>query len=395
MKKKLLSCIILLISTYVAGQDKFSPGFYLTHTKDTVKGFIQHRNNYNSQFIFRATKDDKSQRKVSNEVFAFGFFDGAKYTKLGNPLTEQKEPVFGEVLGQGEEINLVRYQGRLIVYNDPDKQFLLEKKGKNPDEVRRNYQKNVGVFNRIFLGCDSVKEKAAKISPNSTTLLSLLEDYHICKNSNFTNLTTYKNVVFKFGFFVGVSSPVSLNFRNSTSGKFSYLSRTKFSNSTSLMLGVINIFYSNVSPSISFQQEITYSRFSSAGSSYLNYFAGGYDITEISSTNFTHAEIGYKFGSRISIRSNKINPFIAAGFCANIPTGFKGGATITTQINSASETRNDFPALNSLNAGFWGSLGLSKRVSGHQTFIDVTTEKVLLQEAGNRLRLIARMGFVF
>jgi hypothetical protein len=73
------------------------------------------------------------------------FFDGAKYAKLGNPLTEQKEPVFGEVLGQGEEIRLFRYQGRLIINNGME-QFLLAKKGKNPEDIRKNYQRNVGAF---------------------------------------------------------------------------------------------------------------------------------------------------------------------------------------------------------------------------------------------------------
>jgi hypothetical protein len=158
-------------------------------------------------------------------------------------------------------------------------------------------------FNRLFFDCDSVKEKAAKISPNSTTLLSLLQDYHACKTRDFINLTTYKKTKFKLGFFVGWSSFAKLTFRNNSNPKFGYLSRSDFSNSSSLTFGAINIFYSNVSPFISFQQEVIYSSFSSSGSSYLNYSTAGYEITETSATTFKYSQIGYKFGSRISIRS--------------------------------------------------------------------------------------------
>ena len=395
MNKIFLICAGLMISLFTQGQDKFSRGYYMTQAGDTVKGFIQHKNNYNSQFLFRPSNEGEVQKKFPEEIVAFGCLGGQTFGRLSNPLNSENETVFGEFLGRGEEINLLRYQGKLVLQKNDGTQFLLEKKGKNPTEARLNFQKNVGIFNRLFFECNSVKESAAKVSPNSISFLKLLEDYHNCKNSDFRDLMVHSRLTFKLGFFVGWSTSPTITFKNQKSGRYSYLSRTNFSNSSNITFGAIKIFYSKTSPFIVFQQEITYSRFSFGGTSYLSYSFGGYDITETSATNFDHGEIGYKFGTRISIRSNVINPYFAGGVSANLPVGFNGVTSVTKQINSSIETNDDFPKLNGLNVGLWISVGITKRMEKGQIFFDVTPDNVFLKESGNRLSLISRIGYMF
>lgn len=387
--------VMLIITNYVYGQDKFSLGYYLSLDGDTVKGFVQHRNNYNSVLLFKPSIGEKALKKLPEEIVSFGFSNGPTFGRLNNPLNPKGDLVFGEFLGQGEEINLLSYQGKLILQKDDGTQFLLEKKGKNPTEARLNFQKNVGIFNRLFFECNSVKESATKVTPNSISILKLLEDYHTCKGRNFRGLRVYNGLTFKFGFFVGWSTSPTVTFKNQKSARYNYLSRTKFSNSSNITFGAINLFYSKISPFILFQQEITYSRFSFGGSSYLSYSSGGYDITETSATNFDHGEIGYKFGTRISIRSNVINPYFAGGFSANLPVGFKGVSTVTKQINSSIETNDDFPKLEGLNVGLWISVGLTKRMEKGQIFLEVTPDNVFLKESGNRFSLISRIGYIF
>lgn len=273
--KTLLLLGATVVFTSLLAQDKYGPGYYLANGIDTVRGFVEYRSNYNYRFKFKKNLKEESKTYTIDEVSQFGLDYGITYNKLDfAPDDLATKPVFAQIIIQGD-ITLYRYQGRLFVDGGEKKKFLLAKgKAGNTDEVQKNYQKNTGIFNILFLDCPAVKDAALKSTINTTTVSNLLIDYYYCKNRPYTKLANTKKKQVKYGVFVGLPSP-SLSYGNTT-GRFVYLERSTFNiTEQSPSFGLIRINRGRqVSSIFSLQQELHFWKTSIEGSSYLDYMSG-------------------------------------------------------------------------------------------------------------------------
>lgn len=382
--------------TSLIAQDKYGPGYYLANGVDTVKGFVEYRSNYNYEFKFKKNLKEEAKTYSIDEVSQFGLNYGITYRKLGFALEDLgTKPVFAQVIIQGD-ITLYRYQGRLFVDGGEKKKFLLAKgKGRNTDEVQKNYQKNTGIFNILFFDCPAVKDAALKSTINTTTVSDLVVDYHYCKHQPFTKLTDTKKKQIKYGVFVGL--PItSLSYGNTT-GRFSYLENSTFNTtSQSPGFGLIRINRGRqVSSILSLQQELYFWKTSIEGSSYLDYMFGPNHIIESSITSIKYTRLDYKIGPRINFRSNSINPYMSLGVTLTGYLGLASKSIVSTQTNDSIEIREENPVPNASGVGTWASIGVGKRIKNHVLFIDTTLEKSFLWNSGGLNSFSGRLGFLF
>lgn len=390
------------VQSHLCAQDKYGPGFYVTSTGDTVRGFIEYQYHYNDQFKFKATLKEAIKTFTADEVVLFSLDFGNTYQKLDFALGDlSSKPVFAQALLQGD-ISVFRYQGRLFIDGGGSNRFQLANgKGRDTEDATKRLQKNTGYFNILFQDCPTLVKESVKITISPSSVVDIVSKYHHCKNASYVNLSKPLKKRKDFGFSIGLATP-SIKYPSTLNlyGEginMDFLGRSIFESSPiSPSVGIIYINRGrNPSSLVALQQELLFSRVSFNGSSLSSWEAGGYEFTETSTTLIKFSKVDYKIGMRVTPRSNVINPYFSFGATLISILANESKSHVTFQINDSVEERDVNPVEGS-SIGTWATLGISKLVgTKHKVFTDILFEGTPLSSKGKVSTFHYRLGFLF
>jgi len=367
MKKVLTLVVCALLANEGMAQDKYIAGYYVTNNADTVRGYVEYRTNYKSTLKFRTETRGRAQKLAIENIKSFGFNSGRVYARVTNPLNEStpRPQIFIRPIVDGE-IDLYSYHGKMIIGSEEKGQFALAKKGSNSAEAMRNLQKNTGVFNILFQECPTVKNEAQNVQIGEENLVKLIASYHNCRGISYNHINTKAaKRMFDIGFFVGQRMS-SLSFsRGDENNSLAYLGNTNFNPSSNPTFGIVSL-VGGRSPSsvLSFQSGISYSQGEHSGTStFKAEDFGGYDITQVSTTHLNYSVLSLSAGLRMTMRSNKINPYVAGGASIQKLLSLDEGTHQTTTINTSIEEEEFSLGIDEQTTGsLWATAGVKKRV---------------------------------
>ncbi len=364
-------------SIYLFGQDKFGSGYYISQNRDTVKGFIEYRNNFGYSFKFRSIPRERSKELSTENVIQFGFTNGSIYRMIDFALGDAATtPVFAQVLFDGQ-IDLLVYKSKLFLDGGGTNRFKLS--GRRPisrGEAIKILQENTGYLNILLRDCPEVKDQAGKVRISSAAIADILSKYHDCTKATYANYSKGRKKQINLGFSIGVALP-NIKFEATSNNSYSaYLARSTFQDSPISPLIGVHYVSRGRRPSalFSFLQDLQFSKAEFVGSSFYNWEADGSEFTETSKTIIKYSKVDYRFGLRISARSNTFNPYASFGLSISRHFGLTSKSDITLQINDAVEERKEAP-IDNRSGGSWVSLGVSKKVKeDHKMFLEITRD---------------------
>ncbi len=183
MRKTLLLTFALLscYSCILAQQFNEQPGFIVTTTGDTLKGFIKDRDIIEKTVQFRVPSAGNSTAYSPNQLRSFGFNKGSFYHSVDFPATDTTiEQQFIQCFVDGY---LSLYYRNRVFYVSKNK-GALAKMEKNDviDQSRlrkdNRYQK---VLEYLTADCPSIAPAVRRTEFNSESLSNLVASYNTCK----------------------------------------------------------------------------------------------------------------------------------------------------------------------------------------------------------------------
>lgn len=104
MKKILIFCCVLFVSFSLKAQSDFQPGYVIKNNDDTLKGFIDLRNNEmcSKKCIFKEAETNQSMEFLPGEIKAYRFIDGKYYLTKTVTIDSIEGAFFLEFLVEGK-----------------------------------------------------------------------------------------------------------------------------------------------------------------------------------------------------------------------------------------------------------------------------------------------------
>ena len=395
---------ILFFSIFVfsgaLAQDKFGPGFYVTNTADTVRGYIEYKSDYDQGLEFRPQLKSSSQSLPMDQVKSFGFTSGNTYDRVEYKNTKDlpSTPIFVKVVVRGE-VNLFMYGGRYFIGSDQRGRFaLVQEKTASTSQALKNYQTNTGIFNMLFQDCPAAKEEAQKVTIIEEKLIELLKSYHTCRGLPHREFpSTEMKRTNHLGFFAGQTIS-NLSFgAPSTFVNESYLYNSDFAASSQPTFGITALLGGKgPSSKLSIQSELVYTKANfNASYTYVSN-VGGYDINQTSVTTVDYSRLSLLAGLRVTGRSNTLNPYFSFGLAAQRFLSLNSSVHQTTKLNTSVEVKDTDLAMSKSSFAVWAGAGIKKKTSGNKAlFLEVNYENSFVSNSGKITVLALRLGFMF
>lgn len=386
--------IILSSCTESFAQDRFGPGYYVNKENDTIRGFIQYKDSYYRNIVFRRELKSKSQHLSATDAKSFSFILGNSYQLINFAAKDAlSNQVFAKILFAGA-VNLYASHSQFLIGSEQKGHFLLTKwKSSNSSEAIAKYQKNVGAFNVLFFDCPSVQATAHKSAIAEEQLVDILKKYHECRSLKYHEFTPQESRRLRFGFFGGISS-TQLSF----SGNEAYLNESSFPTSVGPRFGALMLLNPTRKPSSVFnlQVELQYASAEFNATSIYENEVAGYLVQRTSTTTINYKDLIARLGFRLHARSNVVNPYFSFGIGANGFGSVKTHLRQTDTINGVSETTESQPSIKLRGISGWAAVGLKKEVTkGRAFFLDVGFENSPVTQGGKLKVLNARVGYIF
>lgn len=223
------------------------------------------------------------------------------------------------------------------------------------------------MFNILFQECPTVKNEAQNVQVGEENLVKLIASYHNCRGISYNHINTKAaKRMFDIGFFVGQRMS-SLSFTGGDeNNSVAYLGNTNFNTSSLPTFGIVSL-VGGKSPSsvLSFQSGISYSQGKHLGTStFKTEDFGGYDITQISTTHLNYSVLSLSAGLRMTMRSNKINPYVSGGVSMQKLLSLEEGVHQTTTINASVEEEEFSLGIDKEQTygNLWAAAGVKKKV---------------------------------
>ena len=400
MKSLLTVVMTFSIFANLSGQERFSPGYYVTNSQDTVRGYVLNKAYYSTQILFRPTISSRAQTLTVNDVKSFVLSSGEVYVsmKFANGTQLPTTSTFVRMIVAGG-IDLLSYRGVYIIGSEDKGRFALAK-GKNSNATTglKNYQINTGIFNMLFQDCPSVKAEAENVPMVEEKLSQLIKSYNACRSLPHREFYTKKlKRVSQIGFFIGqsrakISFPGSEILRSSD-----FLFRSKFPVSLQPTFGILGLRSGRGTRSMfGLQGELTFTRVRFSSTSVYTNDVAGYDVKEIARTNLDYSLLTFRGGLRLTGRSHTVNPYVSFGLGHQMSIAPKSTITMRREINASYEEETFDADLTQTGLVIWAAAGLKKDVFGkHAIFLDGNYEENFASSSGKVSSLVVRLGFLF
>jgi len=196
----------LIISTFflsfffsivsLKAEAKYQPGFIITNSNDTVRGFIQgYGVNAYTHCYFKKTLNDKAVEYSPGNILAYRFDgDGKFYISKEAPLESGNKVLFLEYLIKGK--------ARVYFMRDDMDHYFIETENRNIMEISEypkiakgangtSYYKESqykGKLKYIMSDCPEIASEIEHSSLNPTNMINLAKDYHnrVCNSEQCT-----------------------------------------------------------------------------------------------------------------------------------------------------------------------------------------------------------------
>jgi hypothetical protein len=260
--KKLKKTILLFLAAscyFVSNAQKnYVPGYVITKSKDTIRGFIDYRNWQNNpvSISFKTDNDKDPVSFHADKIAEFGipgeiYVSGIIETEI-SPLSINKlEPDANLRIETDTAFLQAMFRGKkeLYYYKNKDgrenfyisqnnaftllvhKKYLEEQEGKN---VIREYNEYIKQLSLYLNDCATIQSVLKNTSYNRKDLFSLFRYYYTCSQSVNTFIKKQEKPFFAIGFLAGGS----LTFLKFRSNAFSRLVNTDFSQSVNPSIGL-------------------------------------------------------------------------------------------------------------------------------------------------------------
>jgi hypothetical protein len=369
---KIFSALFLTtILFFQAGaQDKYGPGYYVTNNGDTVHGYVEYRTNYKAGVRFRTDLKTRPQQLAIDDVKAFGLSSGATYTRVNHPSKENPSgsSIFIRPMVLGE-VDLYSYRGKMIIGSANKGRFQLVSKTSNDAEAMKNFQNNIGAFNILFQDCPAVKEEAQKVSVTQDRVIELIRSYHNCRGVSYQEFKTIKpKRIINVGLFVGQNIAAFSIGKPRSFSESSYLYNSNFKNSSSPTFGISALFPTrSPSPVFALQTGLAFSKGDhSATTSFSDPDFNGVAIAQTSATTVSYSKVAISAGLRLSVRSNKVNPYLGFGLATHQFLSLKENIHLVTTINTSVEEEDRSLGMEKSSFGVYGVAGLQKKIGSRK-----------------------------
>lgn len=182
----------LLTFNIVTAEEKYRPGFIITNSNDTVRGYLQQLNiNSFTKCNFRKSMNERVIEYLPGTIAAYRYdHDGRFYVSKEAPLESGNKVLFLEYLIQGKaNIYFMRDDmDRFFIETDSNKIMELSQ---NPklihDEEGNQYYKREGFRGKLLFmlsDCPEIEPEINKTELQPASMIKLAKDYHkkICSS---------------------------------------------------------------------------------------------------------------------------------------------------------------------------------------------------------------------
>jgi hypothetical protein len=249
------------------GQKKFSEGFIVNNSNDTVKGLIEHQDwAQNPETIkFRDapgsgeivySPSDIRAFKVANETYVSGVvtIDASKDMDYSNKVENVVDTTFLLVLVNGEK-SLYYLKSKMLkeyffIKKDNvfetlfNKEYLVRNEGGGVYSKKREAYK--GQLNGYLNDCPEIMKNISATSYTRNDLTRLFDKYYTCTGKNIVYQKELRKLTTEFGVLTGMSI-TNIEFK-SANGGFDRLVNSNFPSSVNPFVGVhLNVVIRNLS----------------------------------------------------------------------------------------------------------------------------------------------------
>jgi hypothetical protein len=302
MKKTLLLTFALLsgYSCILAQQFNEQPGFIVTTTGDTLKGFIKDRDAIEKTVQFRVDNASNGTTYAPNQVHSFGFNNGSFYHSVEFPATDSTiEQQFIQCLVDGY---LSLYRRNRVFYLSKNKGALVKmEKNDVIDQSRlredKRYQK---VLEYLTADCPSVAAEVRRTDFNTESLSNLVAAYNTCKTGVAGNskIPRKKWYIPQLGAKAGVTLTQFDIKGNATLGLYKFNPEINYSGGL--------IFNFNLNNKFSFQPEVLVTSKSSTGSRTI------FNVTRTYTFDLLYLQVPLMIYYHLP--TQKLRPFVGGGY---------------------------------------------------------------------------------
>ncbi len=353
--------LIFSNATLSWAQIQSSPGYIVTNSLDTLKGFIENRSKGSdfAKCYFRKTIREKSTVYTPADIVGFAL-NNLKYYKTITVKDEQGKDklVFATILLPGRA-SLFRYQKDIYLRHDSLGTYSLHF---NTIRDLTGMNKIRGKLNFIFADCKRGKRVAwDSIILTDEKIIELVKKYNACKNSNVKLDPKNKipGIKGNFGILAGVDI-MNLQFASFATVSLNTLEGTKFENSSSPLAGLTySLTFPSFTNNFSVLAELGYFKSKISGHASGTESSGPFTEDVSFSANYIKTALGV----RILIPTRTVTPFLKCGISLYSATDFMGVRTRTDYINNAAIVQVTNPWTSGNQNGIWIGGGVMRRIS--------------------------------
>ena len=276
----ILFCFLFSINA----QENYSPGYIITNTYDTIRGYIDYKTDIQNAKVchFKTNLNDEEKSFLPGQIAGYRFTDAGRfYVTKSVKIKDSARTVFLEYLVKGI-MNLYYYTEGSDASTDVNynKYYFFEnEKGemnsitKGPDKIieidngglkNREDNKYKGMLRYIFRDCEPIGNEALQSKFKQESMVELTKDYHkmVCTSGEecIEFVTKPDTHYYKFNYTIYVASDYCLNYKND----YGNLS-SKVENSISPIIGAqINLSIPRWIKSLSLQADVSVTKLADA-----------------------------------------------------------------------------------------------------------------------------------
>ncbi len=359
----LLGIFLCLVKSPVLAQADFRPGFVVTSTGDSIRGFVEYTmsETHERECRFKPAYNAAAQIYTPTDLKSYGITGGRRFISLSLPLEGGRRQVFAQLM-EGGRVQLLMHHDVFWLLKDsvlklePPKRVLIETSDGPKMKTENRY---IGFLNIAFADCQ-VNTRRARYEARS--LSNLVREYNSCKGQlDVTALDLRPWTRVNLDVFAGVQSSSMVL---SNGGKGSSLSPT----------GGLGIELSSprITDKVFFVAEAWYYQF--LFQSYTEY--QGSDYTDRFDVTYQSKAVKIPVGVRINLRPEEKTFYLKFGLAftmlINPSTTMifereQGGIVTTNYSTDDGQGKGQ-------SVGVWGGIGYLKKIKRMNVFGEVRAD---------------------
>jgi hypothetical protein len=356
-RQAVILLILFIAATNLVFAQKFTPGYYVRNSGDTVHAnlFLRTKKGHILGILSESGRltsaREISAARVGNVTYVVKVVSIDKSPKVASAT----DTVFLEVMSR-EKMSLL-YS---IDENDKAHYFIEDENGTTEELGLRILDRGDGItfqelttykdkLKSLFPGCSMLYGDIDRTRYTKAGIQSTYEKLYECKYGAPPKTEPIKDVVSDYGLLIGISM-TDLSFEDVGNGNIA--SSVMWDRSIDITGGVfMETRFAKTGPAFSLRQELTHRRYRSSST---DYYKGQGQVHILG--NVSASYIKYSLMARYAISQNKLKPFINAGVSPSVLLSSSSRAVISTGFTQGNDVLLGKTSI--FEFGFFGSAGL-------------------------------------